>query len=162
ERGRTLTRHPPCSPALTVVRREAKMNRTRFVICDLRALIQQAAHGPVLFTCCALLAISSPSMAQTAAGVIRGSVQDATGAIVPDVHLLLADEDTNRMREQTTNEWGLFDFSALPFGNYRIQADRPGFMRAVVEHVTLQVAQTIDVTLTLQLGSVTESIAVLA
>ena len=50
----------------------------------------------------------------------------------------------------------------MPFGNYRIELDHPGFKKAVIEDVALQVAQTVSVNVTLQVGSVTESIAVQA
>jgi outer membrane receptor protein involved in Fe transport len=130
---------------------------------DHRAPIDKNASYRTLFcACCLLLAITARLSAQTSSGVIRGTVQDTTGAVVVDVHLLVTDQDSNRTWEQMTNEWGLFEFPAVPFGRYRIEADHPGFMKAVVENVTLQVAQTIDMTLTLQVGSVTESVAVRA
>ena len=56
----------------------------------------------------------------------------------------------------------MFEFRALPFGNYRIELDHPGFTKAVIEDVALQVAQTVSVNVTLQVGSVTESIVVQA
>ncbi len=114
----------------------------------------------LVIACGVLLATTARLPAQTATGVIRGSVQDATGAVVADVHLVLTDEDSNRTWACTTNEQGLFEFPAVPFGHYRIDVEHPGFRKAVVEHVGLEVAQTIDVTLTLEVGSLTDSVAV--
>ena len=38
------------------------------------------------------LAATSLALAQTATGVIRGRVQDSTGAVITDVHVTLVDE----------------------------------------------------------------------
>jgi hypothetical protein len=65
------------------------------------------------------LVMVSLVFAQTATGVIRGTVQDATGAVLTDVHVTLRDEARNQSRTQTTNGEGLFEFRALPFGNTR-------------------------------------------
>jgi hypothetical protein len=61
------------------------------------------------------LAIGSFVLAQTAASVIRGTIQDATGAVLPDVHVTLRDETRNQSWTQTTNE-DFFGTWALPFG----------------------------------------------
>ena len=62
------------------------------------------------------LATASLVLAQTATGVIRGTVQDPTGAVVVDVQVTLVDEATDQRREQRTNEEGSFEFRTLPFG----------------------------------------------
>ena len=120
--------------------------------------IQDGSAPAALFD----LATTSLVLAQTATGVIRGTVQDPTGAVVIDVHVTLVDEATNQRREQRTNEEGFFEFRALPFGNYRLEVEHPGFKKAVIEDVALEVAQTAEHRRTLQVGSVTESIGVQA
>jgi hypothetical protein len=101
-------------------------------------------------------------LAQTATGVIRGTVQDPTGAVLIDVHVILVDQARNQSWEQTTNAEGFFEFRALPFGNYRVELGHQGFTRAVIEDVALQVVQTKSLNVTLQIGSVNESIVVQA
>ena len=108
------------------------------------------------------LRVTSVVLAQTATGVIRGTVEDLTGAVVTDVHVKLVDDARHQSWEQRSNQNGLFEFRALPFGNYRIELDHPGFTKAVIEDVALQVAQTVSVNVTLQVGSVTDSIVVQA
>ena len=100
------------------------------------------------------LAMTSFVLAQTATGVIRGTVQERTGAVLIDVHVTLRDEARNQVWEQTTNEEGFFEFRALPFGNYRVGVDHPRFKKGVIENIALQVAQTESLTVTLQVGSV--------
>jgi len=102
--------------------------------------------------------ITSFVLAQTSTGVIRGTLQDQTGAILVDVHVTLRDEARNQSWVQTTNEEGFFEFRSLPFGNYRVEVEHLGFMKEVIENIALQVAQTRNAQITLQLGLVTESI----
>ena len=79
-----------------------------------------------------LLAGTSLALAQTATGVIRGRIQDSTGAVITDVHVTLIDEHRNQSWDQTANGEGLFEFRALPFGDYRLQLERPGFKKEAI------------------------------
>jgi len=108
------------------------------------------------------LAATSLALGQTATGVIRGSVQDGTGAVITDVHVTLVDERRNQSWDQTTNSEGFFEFRALPFGDYRLQLERPGFKKEAITDVGLEVAQTVTLNVTLQVGSLAESIRVQA
>jgi hypothetical protein len=64
------------------------------------------------------LAMPPLLVAQTATGVIRGTVQDVTGAVLIHVHVMLVDEATNQIRQQATNEQGLFEFRP-PLSRFR-------------------------------------------
>src|SRR5262252_1887401 len=101
-------------------------------------------------------------LSQTATGVIRGTVQDRTGAVIPAVHVKLVDETRSQSWEEATNEEGFFEFRSLPFGNYTVEVDHPRFKKELMKNVVLQVAQTESLRVTLQLGSVKESIVVQA
>ena len=119
----------------------------------------------VFISCClgltfAHLAMPVIALAQTATGVIRGEVQDSTGSVIIDVRVKLVDQGTDQSWEQTTNEEGFFEFRALPFGKYRVEVEHSGFMKEMVGDVSLQVAQTASLKVTLQVGSVNESIVV--
>ena len=87
-------------------------------------------------------------------------VQDSTGSVIIDVRVKLVDQGTDQSWEQTTNERGFFEFRALPFGKYRVEVEHPGFRKEIVGDVSLQVAQTASLKLTLQVGSVNESVVV--
>jgi hypothetical protein len=108
------------------------------------------------------LAMTSFVLAQTATGVIRGTVQDPAGATLIDVQVMLVDKARNQSWQQTTNEEGFFEFRALPFGKYRVELKHPGFNQGVIEDVALQVAQTESLKVILQVGSVNESVVVQA
>jgi Carboxypeptidase regulatory-like domain len=74
----------------------------------------------------------------------------------------LRDEARNQNWAQTTNAEGFFEFRALPFGDYTIAVEHPRFIKEVIENIALQVAQTQDLQITLQLGAIHESIVVQA
>src|SRR6185503_12046776 len=98
--------------------------------------------------------------AQTATSVIRGTVQDSTGAVVVEVKVLLIDLARNQSWRQATNEEGSFEFRALPLGHYRMELEKHGFKKAVVEEITLQVAETQNLKVTLEVGSLSELVVV--
>src|SRR6266852_6674889 len=108
-----------------------------------------------------LLAVVS-AQAQTATGVIQGTVKDDTGAVIVGVRVKLTDQATNQTREQNTNAEGIFEFRALPRGDYTIEAEHAGFKRHVITNTPLQVAQTQNLQVTLQVGALAESVEVQA
>src|SRR4029450_13867824 len=103
----------------------------------------------LIFGVALLLAGTSLALAQTATGVIRGRVQDATGAVITDVHVTLVDERRNQSWNPPTSGEGFFEFRALPFGDYRVEFERAGFKKAITD-VGLEVAQAVTLNVTLQ------------
>ncbi|HWC18646.1 MAG TPA: carboxypeptidase regulatory-like domain-containing protein, partial [Terriglobales bacterium] len=106
--------------------------------------------------------VTSSALAQTATGVIRGTVEDSTGGVLIEARVTLRDEASNQTWEQITNDQGLFEFRALPFGDYTLEINHPNFKKALIESVALQVAETKSLGVVLQLGPVNESIVVQA
>src|SRR6266852_1776344 len=110
----------------------------------------------------ALLSVVVSIQAQTANGVIQGTIKDDTGAVIVGAKVKLTDQATNQSREQNSNELGIFEFRAVPRGDYALQAEQPGFKKQVVSNIALQVAQTQSLEVVLQLGGVAESVEVQA
>ena len=102
----------------------------------------------------------SSAVAQTATGVITGSVLDSSGAIAAGAKVTLLNQETNQRREATANAAGVYEFRALPNGLYTIQAEMPGFKKEEIRGVRLTVAQTIQLDIELELGQVTDSVTV--
>ena len=115
-----------------------------------------------LFVYLTMLFVAVMLRAQTANGVIEGVVRDDSGALVVGAQIKLTDEATNQSREQLSNAEGLFEFRALPRGDYSLEATQTGFKKQVISHIALQVAQTQTLQVTLQVGGVAESISVVA
>jgi hypothetical protein len=101
-----------------------------------------------------------PLGAQTASGVITGSVTDTTGAAVAGAKVMLTHEETNQTRNQTANTEGIYEFRALPRGTYRLAVEMAGFKREEIRDVQLTVAQTLQLNVKLQVGQLSEAITV--
>ncbi len=98
--------------------------------------------------------------AQSPRGTITGIVTDAQGARVPGVEITAVNTATNIANRATTSEDGTYAIPALPVGVYQITARAKGFKAAQRSDVTLEVAQTLRVDFTLELGAITETITV--
>ena len=101
-----------------------------------------------------LLAFGAPCLAQTN-GTITGEVRDSSGAVIPGVTVTVVNKATNAARTASTNEVGLFDFPALPPGQYMVTCTLDGF-KTVSRDLELQVQQTAKVNFALELGAIAE------
>src|SRR2546426_11107278 len=102
--------------------------------------------------------LSLPALAQTL-GTITGEVKDSTGAVVPGATVTVVNKATNATRTTQTNAVGLYDFPALPPGNYTVKSELEGF-KTGSRDLELQVQQTARVNFTLELGTISEQATV--
>lgn len=100
--------------------------------------------------------------AQSITGDILGTVQDATGAVVPGAKVALTLSGTGVSFSATTDEAGNYGFAQLKPGHYRLDVTKEGFRAQTVSDIELLVGQRPRVDVTLQLGTVTEAIEVSA
>src|SRR5712664_290262 len=107
-----------------------------------------------------LLAAHHAALAQVATGNIRGTVMDASEAIIAGAKVTLVNANTGLQRTITTNEKGDFNAPSMPLGDYQIIAAVPGFQRKVVSGINLQVDQTATIRIVVEPGAVTESVEV--
>jgi Carboxypeptidase regulatory-like domain len=62
-----------------------------------------------------------------AGGSISGTVADASGAVIPGVHIVVKNTAQGIETKTTSNSKGAYRFSALPVGRYDLTAEAPGF-----------------------------------
>src|SRR5499433_1379431 len=108
------------------------------------------------------LLIASVALAQTATSGIRGSVSDASGALVPGAMVTARNEATAVTYTQTTTEAGLYGFPSLPVGPYTITVALPGFKTASKTGNILEVSTPLAINMTLEVGGVTETVSIAA
>lgn len=106
----------------------------------------------------ALIAASLP--AQVYYGAIRGTVQDPSGAAYPDVEIRITNMETNFVTTVKSNEVGNYAAPSLLPGRYRVEAEKAGFKRFVVEGVQLGATQDFRVDIRMEIGALAESITV--
>ena len=93
---------------------------------------------------------------------LTGMVTDPSGAIIPNVDVMVVKTDTAVQTQTRTNESGLFTISNLPAGVYELRTQAQGFKTYSRSGITLGVAQTLRVEVKLETGSLQESVTVTA
>ena len=106
------------------------------------------------------LALAVPAHAQRSTATIRGTVTDASGAVVSGAKVTVKGEDTGLTRTATSNTAGNYSFTDLPVGSYRLEVEFAGFQSAIRSKVVLNVADTRAVDVQLVTGEVTEMVTV--
>jgi hypothetical protein len=93
-------------------------------------------------------------------GSVAGSIKDSSGALVAGVKVSLTNTSTNAKLETTTNPNGEFQFVQLAPATYSLVAEAQGFKKISVSSVLVEVDQITHLELTLEVGSLTESVQV--
>jgi hypothetical protein len=111
------------------------------------------------------LAVASPillAQSQATTGVIQGTVTDPNGGALPGVAVALRNVATNFEQDVTTDREGRFRGVLLPLGPYRLTVSAQGFRTLVREGLQLEVGQTINLALRLELATVSQEVRVTA
>ena len=74
-----------------------------------------------------LLLFFSASAWAGAGGSISGTIKDHSGAVIPDVAVIVRNVDTGVERTASTNSDGFFAFNAIRVGHYEMEISRAGF-----------------------------------
>jgi hypothetical protein len=100
--------------------------------------------------------------AQTATGIITGTIADPGGAIVANAPLTLKNSQAGAIYEASSSATGNFSFAQLPAATYELTATVPGFKTFVRANLAVAAAQTIRVDLVLEVGATQDSVTVTA
>src|SRR4051794_13817316 len=103
---------------------------------------------------------SSLGLGQITTGTILGSVEDPTGALVPGAQVAVKQLSTGETRNTSTNANGEFNVPFLQPGQYSLTATAGGFKSKTLSNMTLQVDQKLNLRITLDVGSSTETVEV--
>jgi len=95
-------------------------------------------------------------------GTIEGVVKDQSGAVVPNARVQIIQTETNSALELSTNGEGLYNAPNLPVAIYRVVIGKPGFGTVVREPVDVRPRASVRVDVSLNPGTVSESITITA
>ncbi|MDP9161292.1 MAG: TonB-dependent receptor [Acidobacteriota bacterium] len=96
-----------------------------------------------------------------ATGAITGTVQDPSGAYVPNAEIRIVNQDTGVVtRETKTDENGSFTAPLLPVGTYTVQISGAGFGQGKFSDVVVRVTETTKMTANLAAQRVMEQMEV--
>lgn len=98
--------------------------------------------------------------AQTTTADVIGTVTDATGKVIPNAAVTVANVGTNLSRATNTNESGEYSVTELQPGVYTITIEATGFSKIVVTNVELNVGTRRTENIELKAGQVTETVEV--
>lgn len=110
----------------------------------------------------AFVLLATAAFGQTFTGTMLGTVQDSTGAVLPNVRVVVTEQATGVERSTQTNGVGYFEIPLLPPGIYRIDAQLTGFKRVSRANLKLDTSQKMEVPVTMEPGQVTETVEVKA
>src|SRR5579883_602107 len=109
----------------------------------------------VLFLC-----FSVSGNAQAVSATLLGSINDKTGASIPNAKVSIKEISTGITHEATTNASGNYTFPDLAPGAYSVTAEATGFKKETRARVDVIVNTTTRVDMNLEPGSTTEIITV--
>jgi Carboxypeptidase regulatory-like domain/TonB dependent receptor len=101
-----------------------------------------------------------PLQAQVDTGSITGVVTDASGAVISGAKVTLTNEGTAATLTITTASDGLYRFSPVRIGNYKLDVVAEGFKTASEVHIAVDVSSNVTRNFKLQPGKVSETIEV--
>ncbi|MGC2161963.1 MAG: TonB-dependent receptor [Silvibacterium sp.] len=92
-------------------------------------------------------------------GDIRGTVTDATGAVIPGTTVTVLNVNTGISKAYTTDGAGVYDTSSILTGSYKLTFTSQGFDELVRGPITVEVGFT-SVNAELKVGSVSQKVVV--
>jgi Carboxypeptidase regulatory-like domain/TonB-dependent Receptor Plug Domain len=111
---------------------------------------------PALF-----VAAATPAHGQQQSAQLDGRIVDTSGAALPGATVAVTNPARGIHITTTTDSNGDYEVPLLPPADgYHISVSEPGFKEATQGNITLQVAQTAQINLTLSVGSAAETVVV--
>ncbi len=116
-----------------------------------------------IFTClCLLVASNRVGYAQVDEGAINGTVQDSSGAVVPNAQVTLTNTDQGLVLTTQSTASGEYIFSPVRAGHYKVSVTAPGFSTTTQENITVTVGAQVQANVKLNTGSAATTVTVTA
>jgi Carboxypeptidase regulatory-like domain len=123
---------------------------------------QIALRGLIAFACL-LIGWAGPALAQsTTTATVRGTVQDASGAVLPGATVTVTSTATKALQSATTDQRGQYLFASLFPGMYDLKVELSGFKTYEQKGISLSPNDTRGVDVRLEIGQRSETVVVTA
>lgn len=109
--------------------------------------------------CAGIVFLGGWAWGQTTGG-IRGTVQDSSGAVIPNATVTATLEGTDSKRTVTSNGDGSFEIPELAVGTYTVTVDAQGFKRFVAKNVVVSIGHVALVTASMEIGASAQTVTV--
>lgn len=107
-----------------------------------------------------VFAFAAFPQAEVSSGDIKGTVTDATNAVVPGARVEVTNIDTGVSRETLSDDVGVFRILLLPPGNYALRIQAPGFAAYTRRPLQVTVGEAVIAGAQLQLASIQAEVLV--
>ena len=124
-------------------------------------MIRKGLCVSLVYLAACLVVGSAPVFAQSTASV-SGVVRDSAGGVIPGATVIVKNETTGATQESVSDQAGNYQVSALGAGSYTVTAALAGFKTAVAKGVKVAPGQPVSIPLTLEIGSLTETVVVVS
>ena len=114
----------------------------------------------VLVVLALLLVPTHVLFAQVDQGTITGVVQDPSGAVIANASVTLTNTDLGQVLKAKSDSSGVYVFSPIKIGNYKVTASAQGFETTTQTNLHLSIQQRLNVVISLKPGSATETVTV--
>src|SRR3954470_10526063 len=108
----------------------------------------------------ALLMLAPAASAQQGTTELRGRVSDAQGGVLPGVTVTVRNQDTGMYRETVSGDDGSFIVTGVIPGRYQVVAELQGFKKFDRRDLPLEVGKTASLDVTMEVGSLNETVNV--
>src|SRR2546428_11658038 len=98
----------------------------------------------------------------TAIAQVSGTVTDPSGSSVVGAQVTVTETEKHTVRPAVTDALGKYTFPNLPVGPYKLEVKASGFKEYVQSGLVLQVGNNVQLNVSLQVGSITETVEVKA
>ena len=109
-----------------------------------------------------LLVAAIPAAGQVTTAELVGSVTDPSGSAIARATVTAVNAGTASIREAVTDDGGNYLITLLQPGAYNLSVEAAGFSKMVQNSVTLEVGQRARIDFKMQLGQLSETVAVSA
>jgi len=109
-----------------------------------------------------IIALSGICLGQSESATLSGRVTDPSGSAVVGAEVVLTNTETNVEMRTKTNGAGLYVFTGVHPGKYRVAAGATGFKVLIKEGLLLHVQDELAENFALTLGTVSETVTVTA
>lgn len=117
----------------------------------------------VFFLFCIMACLDLASVSQISLSTLRGTVTDASGAVIPSATVTLNDAITGAViRHQPTNAQGDYEIADVKPGTYQVRCDQHGYKTFTANDVILTSGEVRRIDIQMALGAVTQTVEVTA
>jgi carboxypeptidase family protein len=109
-----------------------------------------------------LVCMCAASVQAQETGSIHGRLVDPQSAAVPGAKVSIEQVGTGIVRSAESGTDGYYAFSSVAVGTFTVTAEARGFKKVVVPNVKVEVAQRVQLDLSLEIGAIAETVEVTA